>query len=448
MTEITQPRARIALLWILALALSLRLIVPLIAYEISGDTSVFHNPDTVEYVLPAKSLLSTGSYSVGGVPEILRTPGYSILLIPGIILGRLTLVTILLQAALSVFTIYLVYRIGLLMWESPRVAVLAAALYAVEPLSITYASFLFTETFFTTLLTAAIFFLMRNLTFRKWPDLILSGALFAAATYVRPISMFLPFLITGGLIIWAALKEQWSRRFLIQAVTLSAVFVMLVVPWQVRNYVETGFFGFSDISDNNLHFSTQAAILSYENGVPFLDQQYSMGFTDPDLYFSLHPEQREWSQAQIVQWRRRQGIESILQHPRTYLLLALEAAVWAIRDTAATGYLTLFNVQMDSGWGWRASVGLKALLATLLLGYYFFAGTAVVLRGLFKDARITCLTGICAYFILAAAATCIGFARFRLPIMPILCALAAYGIATFLQRVPWLKLNSRLQCFF
>ncbi len=422
------------LVWILAFALLVRAAVALVAYAIAGDTEVFHNPDTVEYLLPAKSLLSAGSYSVGGVPEIVRTPGYFILLIPGILLGKLELVTILLQVLLSVFTVLLVYRIAFVMWDNHRVAITAAALYTVEPLSITYASFLFTEAFFTALLTAALLFLMKNLTSGKSSDAVVSGGFFAAAAYVRPISMFLPFAIAGGLILLAALKGQLSRRSVIHAVTVVAVFVMLVVPWQIRNRVQTGYFGFSAISDHNLHFSVQAAILAHEAGLPFEDVQYGMGFADQDLYFSLHPEQRGWSQAQIAQWRRWEGIKAITQHPRTYALLALDAAYWAIRDTAATLYLLLFNIQSTSKWGRRVSVILKGLCALLLVGYYVFSGLAVVHRGVLKDPRVACLVGVCAYFILAAAATCIGFARFRLPVMPIFCVLAAYGIRVFSER--------------
>ncbi|MFH1114684.1 MAG: glycosyltransferase family 39 protein [Pseudomonadota bacterium] len=433
-TALRTGAGRRTLVWILVSALLLRAAVALGAYWIAGGTEVFHNPDTAEYVLPAKSLLSDGSYSSGGVPEIVRTPGYSLLLIPGILLGNLELVTIVFQVLLSVFTVFLVYRIGLVMWDNSAVALTAAALYAVEPLSVTYASFLFTEAFFTALLTAALLFLVKNLTSGSRSDAAVCGALFAASAYVRPISMFLPFAIAGGLILLAAVKGQLSRRSVIHAATVLAVFVILVVPWQIRNRVQTGYSGFSAISDHNLHFSVQAAIMARETGVPFLDYQYGMGFTDPDIYFGLHPGQRCRTQAQIAQWRRWEGLKTILDHPRTYGLLALHAAYWAIRDTAATGYLTLFNIRSTSKQGWWASVVLKGLCAVLLLGYYFFAGLAVVHRGLFKDPRIACLVGVCAYFIPAAAATCIGFARFRLPVMPILCVFAAYGVLVFWER--------------
>ncbi|MDQ7783372.1 MAG: glycosyltransferase family 39 protein [Desulfomonilaceae bacterium] len=423
------------LVWILAAAFAIRAAIPLIAYGIAGDVAVFHNPDTMEYVLPAKSLLNGGSYAVDGVPEIVRTPGYSLLLVPGILLGHLELVTILLQVTAGVFTVFLVYKLGMVLWQDARVAVTAAALYAVEPLAITYASFLFTETFFTTFLTAGGLFLVRNLTTGRTRDAAIAGGLLAAAAYVRPIAMFLPFPIACAMILFDPRGKRLSRRSLAQPIAFLAVFVILVVPWQVRNYVHTGYFGFSAISDHNLHFSTQAAILAHETGVPFLTVQERMGFTDPDVYFGLHPEQREWSQAEIAQWRKREGINAILQYPRTYVLLALEAAVWAIRDTAASGYITLFAVDPSSSWGSIASMTLKGACAVLLLGYYFFAGVAVVYRGIFRDARIACMVVVCAYFILTAAATGIGFARFRLPIMPILCALAAYGIPVAMERM-------------
>jgi Gpi18-like mannosyltransferase len=61
-----------------------------------------------------------------------------LLVIPGLLLDRLELVTILLQVVLSCFTVYMVYRTAKLLFKHQRVAIIAAVLYAIEPLSIMY----------------------------------------------------------------------------------------------------------------------------------------------------------------------------------------------------------------------------------------------------------------------------------------------------------------------
>jgi Dolichyl-phosphate-mannose-protein mannosyltransferase len=82
------------------------------------------------------------------VPEILRTPGYPLLLIPGLLLDRLELVTISLQIMLTCLTMYMVYRIAQLLFECENAAIVAAALFAIEPVSILCTSKVVTDTLF------------------------------------------------------------------------------------------------------------------------------------------------------------------------------------------------------------------------------------------------------------------------------------------------------------
>src|SRR6266852_7004003 len=137
-------------LWyILGVALFVRSFIPIVVHLYSRDITIFHAPDTASYVEPARQLIAHGRFFASdGTPEIIRTPGYPMLLILGLSLDRLELVTIALQILISCFTVYLVYRTADLLFETEGIALLAAALYAVEPLSILYTSILITETLF------------------------------------------------------------------------------------------------------------------------------------------------------------------------------------------------------------------------------------------------------------------------------------------------------------
>lgn len=59
-----------------------------------------HAPDTSGYLEPAAEMLSAGTFTRGGKPEIVRTPGYPLLLLPGLLVDRVEDVTVLLQALL------------------------------------------------------------------------------------------------------------------------------------------------------------------------------------------------------------------------------------------------------------------------------------------------------------------------------------------------------------
>ena len=107
-------------LWcILSVALLIRSFIPILAYFYTHDVTIFQVPDTASYVEPARQLIAQWSFLChDGTPEIIRTPGYPILLVLGLSLDRLDLVTITLQILISCFTVYLVYRTADLVFES------------------------------------------------------------------------------------------------------------------------------------------------------------------------------------------------------------------------------------------------------------------------------------------------------------------------------------------
>jgi hypothetical protein len=96
--------------WILGIALFLRTSFPILGFFYTRDITIFYTPDTASYVGPAMELLAHHRFFNAGAPEIVRTPGYPLLLVAGLRLGRLELVTITLQVLLSCVTVYMVYQ--------------------------------------------------------------------------------------------------------------------------------------------------------------------------------------------------------------------------------------------------------------------------------------------------------------------------------------------------
>src|SRR5947209_7365022 len=115
--ERTIPRAMrgTPVLYVLLLALVLRVALAVAAYVSNGNVTAFHALDTGSYIQLADSLAhGKGFTGADGSPELVRTPGYPLLLVPGALLGSTELVGVLLQIAISCFTVYLVYKTGLL----------------------------------------------------------------------------------------------------------------------------------------------------------------------------------------------------------------------------------------------------------------------------------------------------------------------------------------------
>src|SRR5262249_16928323 len=150
-----------------------------------------------------------------------------------------------LQILLSCFTVYMVYQTAHLLFSSERIALTAAALYAIEPLSVLYTGLIVTETLFTALVMLWLYLLLRYLIRPTLSDLLFSGILLAGSVYVRPIGYFLPVIIASGLLAWILLiTQQNKRRLIAHVVAFVIVSLGLTALWQVRNGEETGYFGF------------------------------------------------------------------------------------------------------------------------------------------------------------------------------------------------------------
>lgn len=443
---------------ICAFAVLVRVLVPVTAYLFTSDPQVFHDPDTNSYIQPTQELLSDGTFSINGKTELHRTPGYSLILAPGIAANHVEVVTIALQILLSASSVWLVFLISLEIFSSYRAAVIAAWLYAIEPLSVVYTSKLLTETWFTTLLLLSMYFLIRHLKLQRTEArpvtkcLFISAAALAGTVYVRPVSYFLPICIFVGWVL-VILIGYWTKRVssvvvkLMSAVGFIIVSMSLIAAWQVRNYVQTGYSGFSAAQDAILYNSLGAATLASIEGRSFYDVRKSLGVNNDEIYFSKHPDQKTWSEAQVMRFRGEEGRRILLQHPLTYLKIHSEGTLRLVFGPGATQLLGLFRLSEEGGVGGlldaihdrgiiRVSLDLFErnplfFWSNVVFAFYLFAILGFAVLGLVRRmdrtrTDILLLVGVIAYLIAMAAG--LGYSRFRHPIMPVLCILAGMGM--------------------
>jgi hypothetical protein len=170
-------------------------------------------------------------------------------------------------------------------------------------------------------------------------DIILSAVAVAATAYVRPISYFMPNLITFAHFIWAILRQSKDRKLFLHAAVFFIISMGIIVVWQARNKIETGYSGFSAISDQNLYFYVGGGIIAKNNGVKPSEQLVKMGYGVPETYFVLHPEQRTWTQDEIYRYRGKEGIKLVIENLGTFFTLGVENAITTLRETGATDLL-------------------------------------------------------------------------------------------------------------
>jgi hypothetical protein len=443
---------------VVGLALLLRTLLPVLGYIYTHDVTIFHNPDTDTYVAPARELISYQRFFSNGAPEIIRTPGYPLLLTAGLLLHQLELVTILLQIVLSCFTVYTVYLIAQLLFKSESIAITAATLYALEPLSILYTSQLLTETMFTALATVWLYFLLRYLDRHLLRDLMAAGLTLAASIYVRPIGYFLPAVIAGGLAVLALVGSQRHRsRFLSHAAIFLVFSMGLIVPWQLRNRTATGYSGFSGISPVNMYFYLATSVLAVKQHARFFDLQRRLGYMNEGIYLARHPEQKSWTVAQRFEYMNREAKAILLGSPFTYVRIHFAGIVRSVFDSGATSFLIFFKLYKQGGglFGEMHDRGIVETVVAiivrnplvfwsnalfLLIEMLYLSGAAVPLlsRQLMRQPMIIAATLTLVYYlVISGGPEALG--RFRHPAMPIISALAGYGLWSVGERVRELK---------
>ena len=434
----------------LGLALVLRVALWLSAWAIAGDTTVFHVADTGSYVPLAEEMLRSGTFSSGGQPHLFRTPGYPLFLVPGVWSGHLEGVTLFLQVLLSVATVWLVSEIAWDIAGSEPVRLLAALLYAGEPLSVMYSVVLLTETLFTATTAAFLWALARHCRTGSWRWLALSGGFLVLSAYVRPISYYLPIPVGLGLICWWFLKGRRSWRMVVHGFAFAVACSLVIGLWQARNAAQTGFGGMSSVSVINLYYYHAVPILAREQGRPFLEVLTEEGFYQPADYFQRYPEQRDWTISARLEFLRKRAVRKILDNPGTFIPLYLKGVIRTLANPGAAQLVELLSVDpmrdvldsvVDEGIagplgsilrGRPLQFALMLLLGGILVQYYI-AGTWALWRA--RDARSGLVLAllVAAYFV-AISGGVSASSRFRHPIMPMLAVIAAVGYGEMMAR--------------
>ncbi|HET6884226.1 MAG TPA: glycosyltransferase family 39 protein [Pirellulales bacterium] len=437
---------------VLATALALRISFPLFALAVAQPEPQFREPDTEGYLRVADEWLKTGRFAVGGEAEIVRTPGYPLLLMPGIAVGHVEAITIGLQSLLACLSVWLAYRTSLAVFGNRTIALTAAWLLACEPISIIYASKLLSETLFTTCVASACCLLASYASSRRWRELIAAAIVVSVAAYVRPIAYFLPLWVALALVVvgWRQVSDR--KRLCLQALAFAGLSMALLVPWQVRNWLAVGYAGFSAISDVNLYYYEALPVLAEQQGIGPAQRnraRVEAGETDLSKYLRQHPEQADWPAARRYRFLRQQASEIIRTHPLAWMQLHFAGVVHTLTDSGRNAWLSFFGIPSanpEPARGtptlWRrltnaASqrplvLAVHALLAAVLLVYLTLA--AVGVGGALQNRAALLILAVAIYLLLLSGGDA-GYHRFRLPLTPIICTFAARGYCSISGRL-------------
>ena len=426
---------------LLLTALTARLLVPILASGFHDISYFVATDDSHEYLGLAESL-TEGSFSMNGVAEVMRTPGYPLLVALGVLAGHPIGFTILLQVVLGGAAAVIVYALALHVAEyigcrdSRRVALLAGLFYALDPLSVIFSSFLLSETLFTTLLIAHLFVLSKYFETGLMRHVALSGVFAAASAFVRPVAQYWPFVVVAVLLLHPAPK-QVERPFARFASALVFVMVTLtpLMLWAARNTYETGYSGFSAAGDYGLYVSLGSSVAdTHRNAAKQRLDMLAM--------------RNGWTAAERYDYMRREGLRVIVDRPLTYLAVHCRAILQSLTP-AFSMYVEIYRPGYADASTWRRLFGgtslrlwdhLPALPVYLLVGLACATQYVLALAGMRRalvsrsGLNVLLLASSAYFLIMAGAVGDIATARMRHPAMPAICVLAGLGASAAIRR--------------
>lgn len=418
--------------------------------------------DSKEYITLAEELLSSGRFFRTGipptgisrvdVPEIVRTPGYPLFLIPGVILNNIKVVTVSFQIILCCLTVLLVYRIALNLFIRSEVAFAASLFVALDPMSIFFSIYILTETLFTFLIAAFIYSVLRYLENYSRRHILLAAVLLAASMFVRPTSYYYPMLFFGVLLVVRHKDINRKKIIFLHAVIFLVVSMGPALLWEIRNKAATGYAEFSALRDFNIYFNSAAGLLALQKKRPYAEVHVEMGYMDLEQYFKYHPDQRTWNESERFNYMKKEGLRIIRDDLWAYAVLHGKGMLRVLLDPGMVKLFKLFKLEsevqhlgifVDRGiieivWFLYKEKPVMfisyVIFGTIQLLMFIFLITALFPRNIAYNAPIIVLLSIGLYFLILSGGPAEG-PRYRLPILPVQAVLSAYGLFIWLDKI-------------
>lgn len=412
-----------------------------IAGSLGEQVLVF--PDSLGYVYPAQTLLTYGSLweAVSAAPMLLRTPGYPVFLaLVQFLSGNVTWAVAVAQNILAILVLLPVYLSGSLLGGRPT-ARLAAGFCATSVLYFSLSFAVLTETLCAFLLAWFVYLALRWLENQRGRDLLVAALLLAAATYVRPVVYyFIP--VAFALLIGYAWKHH-ARALFIQAVCYFLVpLVISVGAWQVRNYIQTGYGGFTSVGAYNLYIWNEDFVAK-QNNISVTQAHQLLEKALPPDFNNLPAREQVKTYQQLAQ--------PLLQQSWTYKLSRLP--LWAGKTLLGTNQAHLTRLLLGRQYTPDMPLNqtealpqpwLQTGLEKILFIIAFVQVSAVVWWGICGlwisrkkyPAQAVFLTVYTGYFWLLGSSFLGAYARFRAPFEFVLCFTAALAVQACYARKP------------
>ena len=356
------------------------------------------SPDTAEYIASGNALFLTGRMA-----SVVYMPLYPILIHLAGYNG-----VIWVQIALSTVTVLLVRRLALAIWDNELAGLSAALACALHPLLLYFSIARLTE-------TVAIFFLVLGLVLLYRRRILLGSVALVLLNLTRPSFDFILLLIVATATF--AVEQELSWSLLLRRLSMfSLVYIVLMTPWWAHNLNMYGQFVRLDLADG--------ITLILENSESYEQHGFDWSVDPPWAPFSNYADPVAKNDAM-----KRAAFDYIRRKPLTWLAASCDRfrRFFTPWPTGLTEHTTRF----------LSEVAVKTISAIAILP--IFVGALVALAAFRERWRVMSPLILVAGYLTALHVATYALWRYRIPIDPLLIAMAAGPLAALAGRLwPWL----------
>lgn len=221
---------------------------------------MFHAPqgrfqnDSADYIESAGILSSQGTFARAGAGGALRydlhrAPGYSFFL--AILHNVIKLpfnAIIFIQILLALLAAGITYKAAVLI--DSKIAFLGAVIVLYDPPIFIFSLIILSEILFFFLLACFMFIFVRYLKDKRIVQVIAAALLLVLATYVRPISYYLG-AVLAVFVLYADIRAGSFKKAIVHALVFLITVYSLLGIWEYRNYKLTGSMTFASVIQGN-----------------------------------------------------------------------------------------------------------------------------------------------------------------------------------------------------
>ena len=391
--------------------------------------------DSSAYLDASKSLFEYSTFAINGVPEFSRTPGFPLLLYPIYYLNidKHFYLIIINQIQLIMLSFF-IFEISKKYLQLPNnYNYFIVIILITDPLFTLYQFKFLSEISYTVFFIGSLYFFTIWMVNKNNILLVIGFIFLAAATYIRPGTIYLLFILYLFILIYILDSSENFKLITIGYLSLGFfISILIIFIWIYRNYSLAGLLHFSTIQAINLYQVNTAGIISHAQNIDYVLLQ---GIMSQELN-SLPINARS-------QYANNEFLKAVISYPISTLVVFAKGFIMILIEPGVQEWLNFLNLRNSSSGILNSFYSMSMLdflkitlpveIPFYIVSFIFLISSLLFLIcsifGFIKAVqknRFSFIFLIYIGYITFISSGPYSYSRFRIPVVPLLIVLTIY----------------------